>query len=403
MILETAKCLLWLFMQWLTLDAVWLFVLTAAAFFGERKWRVSRDDAPVVEPRLRFLFLIPAHNEAEVIGDVLKKIHETLVWPESLYELVVVADNCTDSTAAEAAPYATVLERTDAENRGKGPALAWASKQLADWPRPFDAVVIIDADTAVNPGFLAGFQSVLDSGDSPLAQAVNLVGNPEEGWRPALTYAGFAAINFIRPAGRDFLGCSAGLMGTGMCYRRDFYLSRTYESNGLAEDLEEGMRYRLEGIRTRFAYGSEVRSPMPVEGKNAESQRMRWEGGRRAVVKAWRWKMLKTWLVKRNRIVFDGFMELDIPPLGQLVMMIAGSMIAAACLGFWSAVSHGIFLITLLAIHIFSGLFLTNAPLSVYKKLLMAPVYVVWKIVLKIMRIKKRDNQWVRTNRETKS
>ncbi len=397
MIPGVLKGLLHLFILWLALDVGWLFVLTLAAFAGRK-----RAKAPEVEPRLRFLFLIPAHNEAAVIGDVLKKIHETLVWPEALYELAVVADNCTDATAAEAAPYATVLPRTDAENRGKGPALAWASKQLAQWPRPFDAVVIIDADTAVNPGFLAGFQRVLDSGASPLAQAVNLVGNPEEGWRPALTYAGFAAINFIRPAGRDFLGCSAGLMGTGMCYRRDFYLAQTYESNGLAEDLEEGMRYRLAGIRTRFAYGSEVRSPMPVEGKNAESQRMRWEGGRRAVVKAWRGKMLKAWFKKPGRIVFDGFMELDIPPLGQLVTMIAAAMTAGALLRYWPAVACGASLLLLLAIHIFAGLFLTRAPASVYRRLLMAPVYVVWKIILKIMRVKKREDQWVRTNRETK-
>lgn len=401
MIVTVVGWLLGLFLLWLSVDVLWLIVLTCAAAIGLRRYRRAQGEG-VGEPRLRFLLLMPAHDEAGVVGEVLNNLRQTLQWPEALYEIVVVADNCSDATAEEAQPYATVLSRSDPENRGKGPALAWAAGQLATWPRPFDAVVVIDADTAVNPAFLAGFQAVLDSGDSPLAQAVNLVGNPEDGWRPALTYAGFAAMNFIRPAGRDTLGCSAGLMGTGMCYRRDFYLTRTYQSGGLAEDLEEGMRYRMEGIRTRFAYGSDVRSPMPVTGRNAQSQRARWEGGRRSVVKAWRLKMLKAWIEKPNRILFDGLMELDIPPLGQLGAMLAATFAVAALFQVWSAAAWAFTLMVLLGIHITAGLALTAAPASVYRRLFMAPVYVIWKLILRLTPRKNRGDQWVRTNREMK-
>ena len=59
--------------------------------------------------------------------------------------LLVVADNCTDHTAAVArAAGAEVLERRDAERRGKGYALAAGVDTLRAGPP--DVVVIVDAD-----------------------------------------------------------------------------------------------------------------------------------------------------------------------------------------------------------------------------------------------------------------
>jgi len=339
---------------------------------------------------------------------VLAGLHGGIHWPADRYELVVVADNCSDGTAAEAAPHATVLVRNDPDKRGKGHALAWAAARLGQWPRAFDAVVIIDADTSVNPGLFAGFQDTLDRTGSPLAQALNLVGNAHAGWRPALISAGFAAMNAVRPAGRDVLGCSAGLMGTGMCYARDFFVGRRYDSGGLAEDLEEGMRYRLEGLRTRLSFDSEVRSPMPVQAANAGSQRERWEGGRRAVARAWLPKMAAAWLRRPDRVRFDGFMELAIPPLGQFAAFIL-FMGAAARVAWHAGMAHWICAIwaggLLLALvgHVLVGLALTGSPASVYGRLLAAPFYVAWKLAYRLGKALRRDprkNEWVRTARE---
>ncbi len=398
--------LVWVILGAASAGAGWLALLTLAAAAGFARARKAARTRPPAEPRKRFLLLVPAHNESPHIGRVLADLRASLAWPEDKCEIVVVADNCADDTADLARPHATVLERRNPDARGKGAALAWASERLAEWPRPFDAVVIIDADTRVNPGFLGALQTTLEEGGSPLVQSVNLVGNPEDGWRPALVYLGFAAMNGVRPAGRDTLGCSAGLMGTGMCYDAPFYLARRYESGGLAEDLEEGMRYRLEGLRTRFCYGAEVRSPMPAVAANAGTQRERWEGGRRAVVRAWWPKMFKAWLRKPNRIVFDGFMELAIPPLGQFgafLLAVGAACAAGAHWGGWTGLWGpsawaGILFLSLVG-HLAMGLVLTRAPASVYGRALAAPLYIAWKIAYRLTH-RRTKTEWVRTERE---
>jgi cellulose synthase/poly-beta-1,6-N-acetylglucosamine synthase-like glycosyltransferase len=61
--------------------------------------------------------LIPAHNEAEVIGSTLEGIIPQLTPTDSL---VVVADNCSDATAQIARTKgARVLERFDSEKKAK--------------------------------------------------------------------------------------------------------------------------------------------------------------------------------------------------------------------------------------------------------------------------------------------
>ena len=76
----------------------------------------------------------------------------------------MVADNCTDDTAAKAAAAgATVMSRVDHERRGKGFALAHAFEKIVADGRA-DAVVVIDADTVVSPNLLRAFDARIGRG-----------------------------------------------------------------------------------------------------------------------------------------------------------------------------------------------------------------------------------------------
>ena len=80
------------------------------------------------------------------------------------FRVLVVADNCTDSTAALArAAGAEVLERDDTERRGKGYALDFAfhASQAHGWA---DAVVVVDADTEVSANLLEAFAARIENG-----------------------------------------------------------------------------------------------------------------------------------------------------------------------------------------------------------------------------------------------
>ena len=67
---------------------------------------------------------------------------------------MLIADNCTDETAAIARQLgATVIERQDTENQGKGYALDYGIQYLATDPP--DIVVLVDADCIVHEGAIA--------------------------------------------------------------------------------------------------------------------------------------------------------------------------------------------------------------------------------------------------------
>src|SRR5262245_3716021 len=81
----------------------------------------ARNPAPPrASRRLRFAVLVPAHDEATVIGRTLASLR-ALDWPRERFRVLVVADNCGDDTAVVARlAGATVLERADPDARGKG-------------------------------------------------------------------------------------------------------------------------------------------------------------------------------------------------------------------------------------------------------------------------------------------
>src|SRR3954453_21104955 len=75
---------------------------------------------PEGQPHRRFRFVVPAHNESAGIAATVRSLLG-VDYPAQLFDVLVVADNCQDDTAAQArASGATVLERQDPEHRGKG-------------------------------------------------------------------------------------------------------------------------------------------------------------------------------------------------------------------------------------------------------------------------------------------
>src|SRR5262249_11553020 len=133
----------------------------------------------------RFFVVIPAHDEAGCIADTVAALRSTLSQRRLPFSIWVVAGNCSDKTAELASQAgAQVLERRDPSRRGKGYALSFFFTHLLAQPeiRDSDAVVVIDADTRIDPQLLNAFARRLAAGQDWL-QGVSGIANSDASWR----------------------------------------------------------------------------------------------------------------------------------------------------------------------------------------------------------------------------
>lgn len=227
-------------------------------------------------PRQRFAILIPAHDEEEQIEAVLRSCAE-LAYPHECYRTFVIADNCTDRTAELArAAGAVCLERHDLDHRGKGPALAWALREVL--PTRPDAVLVLDADCRLDRDALRVFDGRLAEGGQVL-QANYVASNPE---RSIVSYVAAVANtieNDLFYAPKSQLGLAVLLRGTGMVFRRGVLERFPWQAASVVEDVEYAVRLFQGGIAVEFVPEVRVWSAFPEQGRQMQVQRTRWVGG----------------------------------------------------------------------------------------------------------------------------
>jgi 1,2-diacylglycerol 3-beta-glucosyltransferase len=382
----------------------YLFVLTV---------RSRRSEPPAYgDPRARFAIVVPAHDEAAGIADTVKSLL-SLDYPREHFEVVVVADNCKDDTAARAeAAGATVLVRVDDERKGKGFALAHAFEKIIADGRA-DAVVVVDADTVVSSNLLRAFDARLAAGAGAV-QADYAVRNPDGGWRTRLMAIALGMFHVVRSTGRENLGVSCGLRGNGMCFTTDLLEEVPHDAFSVVEDVEYGIRLGERGHRVHYAGEAHVYGEMVSSEKASRSQRERWEGGRRRLVKDHGLRLLKRAIATRSPLLFDLAMDLVVPPLSTLVIATAAGAAASTALAVLTGRPNlaqvlfgasGVFLVA----YGVRGWQLSGTGAKGLATLGYAPVYMAWKATLPLRRARKSkapgaasdpSQEWIRTSRE---
>jgi len=119
----------------------------------DRRDRVLRTEVTAVRstPHVDVTVLIPAHNEEHGLGATLASLHRQTRQPKKVW---VIADNCSDRTAAIAAEHgAAVFETRDNENKKAG-ALNQLLGSLLPEMQESDAILVMDADTVMRDEFL---------------------------------------------------------------------------------------------------------------------------------------------------------------------------------------------------------------------------------------------------------
>lgn len=368
-----------------------LFLL-ANLFLRSRLSGRPRASAAEATP-LRIAVLVPAHDEA---GCIARCVSSLLASERGVHELevVVIADNCRDETASIArSAGARVVERFDESVRGKGAAIHYAVSLLM--PESHDAFLIVDADTVVAPGFVRVMGDRFARGDEAL-QCVYLPLNVEASPKVRLMNLALLSMNYLKPAGREILGCSVGILGNGFGLRKELLRDIPYTANSITEDLEYHLKLIEGGRKVRFVSDTRVLADFPVSKEGSDTQRERWEGGRFMLQRRFFLPMLSKILSGKARMI-EPFLELMSMPLSYEVLL----LLALALVPGQPFRIYGIAGLFLILAQMLAAVFLygTRRDLLAFLEI---PGYLLWKIVKlpAILRTSRRNSSWIRTKRD---
>lgn len=256
----------------------------------------------------RFMAIIPAHNEEAVIGNLIESL-KNQNYNKDLYDIYVIADNCTDNTARVSRELgAIVYERFDETKKTKGYALDWFLQQKIKEDAPYDAICIFDADNIVDKNFIKAMNKKLCQGED-VVQGYRDIKNPADNWITS-GYALFYWTNhrFYHLA-RYNLGLSPMLNGTG--FMVNFNIIK--ENNGwktltLTEDIEFSLQRILKGKRLGWATDAIVYDEQPTGFKQSWSQRSRWTVGHMQCIKEYTGKLAEEAKENKSMVTIDGLL-----------------------------------------------------------------------------------------------
>ena len=369
--------------------AIELLACTAGSLLPRRPGAGPRHAAAP----LAITVVVPAHNEEVLVGRCVRSLRADLPVGGAV---LVVAHNCSDSTAVVAASAgAEVLILDDDSREGKGAALRAGFAHAAAGGAAVLAVV--DADSVVSPGFFAAIAGALERGADAFQSRYVVMGADAES-RTRLTALGFLGFNVVRPRGRSRLGLSAGIFGNGFGFRAAVLDRVPYEASSLVEDLEYHLRLVEAGIKVDFLEWATVSSEMPSTNTAAASQRARWEGGRLRMARVWLPRLLRSAIRGKWRLV-EPALDLASQPLASEVMLLGVALLLPVP---WLRL-YALAAFAVLLAHVATAAAEESCWWMAFRTLLSVPGYILWKLwmVPRTLASARRNAAWVRTSRET--
>ncbi len=349
---------------------------------------------------LDFKILIPAHNEEKVIETTLKSL---ITQVDLLDKIIVIADNCSDQTAAIAKQYkVTVLERQDDEKRGKGYALDYGLNYHKS--NPPTIIVLIDADCYIHPETIKKLVHKADITQKPV-QALYLLEKPQDpSPKDLISALAFLVKNQVRSTGLSRLGLPCLLAGTGMAFPWQALEKVSLASGNIVEDMQLGIDLALVGYSPVFCPDAQVTGMLPQQSTAAKTQRTRWEHGHLQTLLTQVPRLLKGAIIQRRFDLMGLALELSVPPLSLLVMLWIGTItitIAAGFLGLsWLPTIMLGMGIMFLIVSVFTSWAKFGRKEIPGFALLTIPFYLLWKIPLYFAFLVRPQSKWVRTERD---
>lgn len=333
----------------------------------------------------RLTVLVPAHNESNTIGRCIRSLRHEHV------HVVVIAHNCSDDTAAVAAAAgATVVTFDCRDANTKAGAISFGLRHSSCQEN--DAIAVVDADCRASVNFYDAIRSRMVGGERA-CQVDNRVENPTDNTLTAVRSAAFTLNHHTRGRGKEALGLSAGIFGTGFAVSKDVALSVPWPEDSLAEDRLYHLALAERQIRVAFVPEAFVESSAVGTSQLAYAQQRRWESSQRACISK-SVKVISLGIRRRDGVMVLAGIDVLVPGQSMLILL--------NCLAFWlgykdprlRSISAG--LAAGQVVYVGCGLRIAGAPRAVVRSLVGAPLLISYKVRGLPRRIGPLDSIWVR-------
>lgn len=298
----------------LNLPIVWHFSLyLLPAKISSASLR-QKPDASIAAP-LRFAVIVCAHNEEAVLGDCLDSIME-MDYPS--FQCFVVADNCTDQTAAIAqSKGATVFVRNDLRS-SKGLALSYGINRILN-QKIFDAVCIFDSDNLATPDFLKQLAFFFSQGYD-IVCGNRKASNADSSLISACYTIYWSMVGNVYGSGHCKQGLNAMISGTGFSFRTSA-LAGGWHTKTFVEDIEFYIQASLRGKRIVDAPLAVYYDQQPETLRTSCIQFRRWTTGNLEIIRAYGKCVLAKLFQKPDAKAFDLFFFylLCVNPCGNII------------------------------------------------------------------------------------
>ncbi|MBV8630590.1 MAG: glycosyltransferase family 2 protein, partial [Silvibacterium sp.] len=370
-----------------------LTLVTAASLLPRRKATITAFGDSQGEYPLTVV--IPAHNEELLVARCVRSLRDSASGAHAV-RILVVAHNCSDSTAAEARQAgAEALVYNDPEARGKGFALSHGFKAALSGGA--QAVLVIDADSVVSPNLIPLVQAALAAGAGAV-QCRYEMECPTDKPSTRLAALALRGFNVIRARGRERLGLSAGIFGNGFALTRQLLSEVPYGAFSVVEDLEYHLTLVMKRKRVRFLEDGLVSASLPASSAGETVQRSRWEGGRFHAARVWTLRLLSQVLRGRLRLAEPLFDVACLPLAYGVFALVLAALIPIPAIRLYALVG-----LLVVAGHVLAAAAAGPDFLKTLGWLATAPLYIAWKLRLlpSIVRGSRGKTEWVRTDRDS--
>lgn len=262
----------------------------------------------------RICVLIPARNEALVIGRTL----ESIIASVPAHDVYVVDDGSSDHTGEIAASFGVHVLRNPV-NSGKASSVRKASTHFQLTTR-YNIISMMDADTLTSPNYFDNVRKAFQR--NPTAAAVcGQVKGRKHNWITAYRTLQYFLSDVVFKSGQSSLGVITVAAGCSTSYRADVFAQLEWVKDTVTEDMDVTIQIYRRGLGPiLYASSAQVTTQDPLTLRDYGKQIRRWNTG--------------AWQIGRKFRMWGGSEKIDLE-----FQFLMGEGLLCAILLFVSAIS----------------------------------------------------------------